>query len=103
MIQSGMAASQGTELNVFMLVCIYNFPQSVRLLTDSLNSFNEWCAAVSVQPGKRRGDEKLHRSPDARYPLKSILDMKMQLKQLCAFLNSSISNSFCNYIGNAFI
>lgn len=38
----GMAASQGNfELNVFMPVCIYNFLQSVRLLTDSLNSFND--------------------------------------------------------------
>ena len=31
----GIAASQGNfELNVFMPVCIYNFLQSVRLLTD---------------------------------------------------------------------
>lgn len=41
----GMAASQGNfELNVFMPVLIYNFLQSVRLLTDSLTSFNDNCA-----------------------------------------------------------
>jgi len=40
----GLAASQGNfELNVFMPVLIYNFLHSVRLLTDSLNSFNERC------------------------------------------------------------
>ena len=40
----GMAASQGNfELNVFMPVCIYNFLQSVRLLTDAIQSFNEKC------------------------------------------------------------
>lgn len=40
----GMAASQGNfELNVFMPVCIYNFMQSVRLLADSIVSFNDNC------------------------------------------------------------
>lgn len=39
-----MAASQGNfELNVFMPVCIYNFLQSVRLLTDGINSFDAHC------------------------------------------------------------
>ena len=42
----GMAASQGNfELNVFMPVCIYNFLQSVRLLTDGLRSFNDHCVS----------------------------------------------------------
>ena len=41
----GMAASQGNfELNVFMPVCIYNFLQSVRLLTDCMDSFRVHCA-----------------------------------------------------------
>ncbi len=40
----GMAASQGNfELNVFMPVLIYNFLQSVRLLTDAINSFRVNC------------------------------------------------------------
>ncbi len=39
-----MAASQGNfELNVFMPVCIYNFLQSVRLLTDGVRSFETNC------------------------------------------------------------
>ncbi len=41
----GFAASQGNfELNVFMPVIAYNFLQSVRLLSDSITSFNEHCA-----------------------------------------------------------
>ncbi|KPB06392.1 class II fumarate hydratase [Bacillus sp. CHD6a] len=40
----GVAASQGNfELNVFKPVIIYNFLQSVTLLTDSMNSFNDKC------------------------------------------------------------
>lgn len=40
----GFAASQGNfELNVFKPVIIYNFIQSVQLLTDGMNSFNENC------------------------------------------------------------
>ncbi|KAA0549907.1 class II fumarate hydratase [Bacillus sp. BGMRC 2118] len=41
----GFAASQGNfELNVFKPVIIYNFLQSVRLLSDSVMSFNDNCA-----------------------------------------------------------
>ncbi len=58
----GMAASQGNfELNVFMPVCIYNFLQSVRLLSDSLISFNNNCA-VGIKANKEKMDENLHRS-----------------------------------------
>ena len=39
-----LAASQGNfELNVFKPVIIYNFLQSVQLVTDGMNSFNEHC------------------------------------------------------------
>ncbi len=42
----GIAASQGNfELNVFKPVIIYNFLQSVTLLTDSMNSFNDKCVS----------------------------------------------------------
>jgi fumarate hydratase class II len=42
----GFAASQGNfELNVYMPVLIYNFLQSVRLLSDAMVSFNDNCAA----------------------------------------------------------
>ena len=51
----GFAASQGNfELNVFMPVLIYNFLQSVRLLSDSLRSFNKNCAS-----GIRANREKM--------------------------------------------
>lgn len=40
----GIAASQGNfELNVYMPVCIYNFIQSVNLLSDSILSFHNNC------------------------------------------------------------
>ncbi|MCQ2409044.1 MAG: class II fumarate hydratase [Clostridia bacterium] len=41
-----MAATQGNfELNVFLPVTAYNFLQSVRLLTDGINSFTERCVS----------------------------------------------------------
>lgn len=58
----GMAASQGNfELNVFMPVCIYNFLQSVRLLTDSLNSFNDRCVS-GIRANREKMNENLHHS-----------------------------------------
>lgn len=58
----GMAASQGNfELNVFMPVCIYNFLQSVRLLSDCLVSFNNHCAG-GIRANREKMSENLHRS-----------------------------------------
>lgn len=58
----GIAASQGNfELNVFMPVLIYNFLQSVRLLSDSLRSFNDHCC-VGIVPNREKMRENLHRS-----------------------------------------
>lgn len=58
----GIAASQGNfELNVFMPVCIYNFLQSVRLLTDALVSFNNNCVS-GIRPNREKMDENLRRS-----------------------------------------
>lgn len=57
-----MAASQGNfELNVFMPVCIYNFLQSVRLISDSMNSFNKNCA-VGITANREKMHENLHNS-----------------------------------------
>lgn len=52
----GMAASQGNfELNVFMPVCIYNFLQSVKLLSDGIISFNDNCAVgIKADRGKMK-------------------------------------------------
>ena len=58
----GFAASQGNfELNVFMPVCIYNFLQSVRLLSDAMLSFNKNCVS-GIRPNKEKMAENLHRS-----------------------------------------
>ena len=57
-----MAASQGNfELNVFMPVCIYNFLQSVRLLAQSIQSFNHNCAA-GIKANRERMRHNLHNS-----------------------------------------
>jgi fumarate hydratase class II len=58
----GLAASQGNfELNVFMPVCIYNFLQSVRLLADSIVSFDRRCVqGVTANRGKM--SDNLHSS-----------------------------------------
>ena len=58
----GMAASQGNfELNVFMPVCIYNFLQSVRLLTDCIVSFKHNCVA-GITANRERCAQNLHNS-----------------------------------------
>ena len=58
----GMAASQGNfELNVFMPVCIYNFLQSVRLLTDGLHSFNDHCVS-GITANREKMRYNLHHS-----------------------------------------
>ena len=58
----GMAASQGNfQLNVFMPVLIYNFLQSVRLLTESIEAFRTNCAE-GITAVREKMDENLHRS-----------------------------------------
>lgn len=58
----GVAASQGNfELNVFMPVTIYNFIQSVRLLSEVMISFNDNCA-VGIKANKEKMYDNLHNS-----------------------------------------
>ncbi len=58
----GMAASQGNfELNVFMPVCFYNFNQSLRLLTDAINSFVKNCLS-GLKANRERMRENLEKS-----------------------------------------
>jgi fumarate hydratase class II len=58
----GLAASQGNfELNVFMPVCIYNFLQSVRLLSEAMVSFNNNCA-VGIKANCEKMHHNLHNS-----------------------------------------
>ena len=58
----GFAASQGNfELNVFMPVTIYNFIQSVRLLSEAMISFNKNCVS-GIKANKDKMDSNLHNS-----------------------------------------
>ncbi|MDO3660504.1 class II fumarate hydratase [Bacillus sp. C28GYM-DRY-1] len=58
----GFAASQGNfELNVFKPVIIYNFLQSVQLLSDGMKSFHDKCA-VGIEPDKETIQENLSNS-----------------------------------------
>jgi len=58
----GFAASQGNfELNVFKPVIIYNFLQSVQLLSDCMDSFREHCA-VGIKANREQIDEYLKNS-----------------------------------------
>lgn len=57
-----MAGASGNfELNVFMPVIGYNLLQSIQLLGDACNSFNEHCA-VGIEPVKEKIDHYLHNS-----------------------------------------
>ncbi len=56
------AASQGNfELNVFMPVMAYNFLQSVRLMAESIVSFNNNCA-VGIKAVPEKMHDNLHNS-----------------------------------------
>ena len=58
----GIAASQGNfELNVYMPVLIYNFLQSVRLLSDAMVSFNDHCAS-GITANREKMKANLHNS-----------------------------------------
>jgi fumarate hydratase class II len=58
----GFAASQGNfELNVFKPVIIYNFLQSIDILTDAMQSFNDNCA-VGIEPIREKIDYNLNNS-----------------------------------------
>jgi fumarate hydratase class II len=58
----GIAGSQGNfELNVYKPVIAYNLLQSVRLLGDACQSFNDNCA-VGIEPDLQTIDDKLRRS-----------------------------------------
>ncbi|WP_159991022.1 class II fumarate hydratase [Pelistega ratti] len=58
----GVAGASGNfELNVYMPVIAYNLLQSIRLLGDACNSFNDNCA-VGIEPVKEKIDYFLHHS-----------------------------------------
>jgi fumarate hydratase class II len=58
----GIAGSQGNfELNVYKPVMAYSLLQSIRLLGDTCQSFNDNCA-VGIEPNLETIDDKLRRS-----------------------------------------
>ena len=58
----GIAGSQGNfELNVYKPVMAYNLLQSIQLLGDASQSFNDNCA-VGIEPNLETIDDKLRRS-----------------------------------------
>ena len=54
-------ASGNFELNVFRPMVIHNFLQSVRLLADGMESFNEHCA-TGIEPNRERIEKLLNES-----------------------------------------
>lgn len=58
----GICASQGNfQLNVYMPVCIYNFLQSVRLLSDAMRSFRLNCV-IGIEPNEKKMKSNLESS-----------------------------------------
>ncbi len=58
----GVAASQGNfELNVFMPVIIYDFLESVNLLSDAMDSFRIHCVC-GITPNRERIEENMEKS-----------------------------------------
>ena len=102
-----MSASQGNfELNVFMPVCIFNFLQSVRLLSDSIVSFNNNCA-IGIRANKTKMEENLHRSlmlvtclnpyigyDNAAKTAKKALKENISLKEACVSLGFLTEEKF---------
>ena len=63
----GMAGASGNfELNVYMPVIAYNLLQSIRLLGDACNSFDEHCA-VGIEPVPEKNRLFPAPFPDAGY------------------------------------
>ncbi len=58
----GICASQGNfQLNVYMPVLIYNFLQSIRLLSDAMRSFRLNCV-IGIEPNREKMKENLNNS-----------------------------------------
>lgn len=61
-VSIAMGASQGNfQLNVFLPMSIYNFLQSVRLLSDAIHSFNDNCV-VGIKANRDKMQENLDKS-----------------------------------------
>ena len=103
----GIAASQGNfELNVFMPVCVYNFLQSARLLSDAILSFNKNCA-TGIKANKEKMHHNLHNSlmlvtalnpyigyENAAKTAKKAFDENISLKEACVKLGFLTEEKF---------
>ena len=103
----GIAASGGNfELNVFMPVCIYNFLQSARLLSEAIVSFNKNCA-VGIVANKEKMHHNLHNSlmlvtalnpyigyENAAKTVKLAYEKNISLKEACVALGFLSSEKF---------
>ena len=103
----GMAASQGNfELNVFMPVCIYNFLQSVRLLSQAIVSFNNNCA-VGIKAKREKMLDNLNNSlmlvtclnpyigyENAAKTAKKAFEENISLKEACLALGFLTAEQF---------
>lgn len=91
----GMAASQGNfQLNVFMPVCIYNFIQSVRLLSDGMISFEKNCVR-GIKPVKEKMKNNLNRNLMSVTALNSVIgyDKSSKIAQKAYHENISIKQA----------
>lgn len=87
----GMAASQGNfQLNVFMPVCIYNFVQSVRLLSDGMISFEKNCVR-GIKPVKEKMENNLNRNLMSVTALNSVIGYDKSSKIAQKAYNEDIS------------
>ncbi len=103
----GIAASQGNfELNVFMPVCVYNFLQSARLLSEAILSFNKNCA-TGIKANKEKMHHNLHNSlmlvtalnpyigyENAAKTAKKAFDENISLKEACVKLGFLTEEKF---------
>ena len=91
----GMSASQGNfQLNVFMPVCIYNFIQSVRLLSDGMISFEKNCVR-GIKPVKEKMESNLNRNLMSVTALNSVIgyDKSSKIAQKAYHENISIKQA----------
>ena len=103
----GIAASQGNfQLNVFMPVCIYNFLQSARLLSEAIVSFNNNCVS-GIVANREKMNQNLHRSlmlvtalnphigyENAAKTAKKAFDENITLKEACVSLGFLSAEQF---------
>lgn len=105
-----LSASQGNfELNVFMPVCIHNYLQSVRLLSDVCISFEKNCVR-GIKANKQKMHNNLHNSlmlvtaltpyigyENAAKVVHKAHDNGLSLKEACVSLGFLTSEEFDEY------